>query len=324
MSSGEPWLSRIWMYATRRMRHVNNEARLMSAWQRWQKSGYPGGKVPLVRLVVPCAAGAWPARPVRSAEALRSFVTEQTHRAREKQRCWAPLSVQKPAVLVTHLPCCSGSERAASKFLAGTKLLVTTRAPRVAQSGERPPTGIHSLYVTFDAPRRYDVGWDRPGTPPRPSAARHRREGESRQPARCRRRPRALRHFGPARARHAGRSREPGSKRRSRLLFRQPAHQPNERLHPAQHVHLLLFRADAEGRGRLHALAGGGIPRGRTGDRHAHARVPHRRWAPPEAPSELLHRHDSGVEGASSWCPHQGTHCSRNRSPGAHREDLRA
>ena len=55
--------------------------------------------------------------------------------------------------------------------------------------------------------------------------------------------------------------------RRPRPLLRQPAHQPDQRLRPAEHLRLLLVRPDAEGGGRLHPLARGGLPRGGAGAR---------------------------------------------------------
>ena len=56
----------------------------------------------------------------------------------------------------------------------------------------------------------------------------------------------------------------------------------------------------------------------------ADPRVPHRRRAAPEAPAQLLHRHDPGAQGAAPRRPHQGAHRGRDRAPGADREDQRA
>ena len=50
--------------------------------------------------------------------------------------------------------------------------------------------------------------------------------------------------------------------------------------------------------GVLHPLAGGSVPRGGAGARHADARVPHRRRPAPEAPALLLHGHDPRAQGA--------------------------
>ena len=88
----------------------------------------------------------------------------------------------------------------------------------------------------------------------------------------------------PARPGPPGRVRQRPAERRSRPLLREPAHQSDERLHAAEHLRVLLVRAHAEGGGRVHPLAGGGVPRGGAGARHADARVPHRR-RPPSASS---------------------------------------
>ena len=120
------------------------------------------------------------------------------------------------------------------------------------------------------------------------------------------------------------RLRQPAPERRPGLLLRQPAHQSHQRLHPAEHLRVLLLRADAEGRGRLHPVAGGGVPRGRAGARDADPRVPHRRRAPSQAAAELLHRHDPRAQGAAPAGAHQGADRGRDRAPGADREDLRA
>ena len=64
--------------------------------------------------------------------------------------------------------------------------------------------------------------------------------------------------------------------------------------------------------------------RGGAGDRHADPRVPHRRRAPSQAPAELLHRHDPGVEAAPPPGAYQSADRGGDRPPGADREDLRA
>ena len=112
--------------------------------------------------------------------------------------------------------------------------------------------------------------------------------------------------------------------RRSGLLLRQSAHQPHQRLHPPEHLHLLLLRADAEGGGRVYPLPRGGVRRGRAGSRTADPRVPHRGRPAPEAAAELLHRHDPRAQGAASERAHQGAHRGGDRAPGADREDLGA
>ena len=61
--------------------------------------------------------------------------------------------------------------------------------------------------------------------------------------------------------------------------------------------------------GRVHPLARGGLRRGRAGARHADPRVPHRRRAAPQAPAQLLHRHDPGPQGAPP------RRCTSRRSP---------
>ena len=80
--------------------------------------------------------------------------------------------------------------------------------------------------------------------------------------------------------------------RRPGVLLRQPAHQPHQRLHPAEHLRLLLVRPDAEGGRRLHPLARSGVSRGGAGPGHADARVPHRRAGCIPSWAQLLHRHD--------------------------------
>ena len=76
--------------------------------------------------------------------------------------------------------------------------------------------------------------------------------------------------------------------------------------------------------GAVHPLAGGGVPRGRAGARHADAGVSHRRRAASETPAELLHRHDPRAQGAAPASAHQGADGGRDRPPRADREDLRA
>jgi hypothetical protein len=160
MSSGEPWLSRIWMYATRRMRHVNNEARLMSAWQRWQKSGYTGGKVPLVRNVslLRFARERWRLMSARCALRGRSLASESCEvcggtaffcdgadsQDSREQRCPSPCLRAVPAArgLVSRQKNAVGRR---SPLAAGTKLLMSGGTPRVAESGARITTGIDSL-----------------------------------------------------------------------------------------------------------------------------------------------------------------------------------
>ena len=119
----------------------------------------------------------------------------------------------------------------------------------------------------------------------------------------------------------AGGLRQPPAQRRPGLLRRQPAHQSDQRLHPAEHLRVLLLRADAEGGWRVHPLAGGGVRRGRAGARHADAGVPHRRRAASQAPAELLHGHDPRAQGAPPAGAHQGADGGRDRAPRADRED---
>ena len=53
-----------------------------------------------------------------------------------------------------------------------------------------------------------------------------------------------------------------------RVFFSANQHiNPDQRLHPAEDLRLLLLRPDAEGRGRVHPIAGGGVPRGGAGPR---------------------------------------------------------
>ena len=73
--------------------------------------------------------------------------------------------------------------------------------------------------------------------------------------------------------------------------------------------------------GGVHPVARGGLRRGGAGARHADQGVPHRRRPAPEAPAQLLHRHDPGPQGAAPARAHQGADRGRDRAPGADRED---
>ena len=102
---------------------------------------------------------------------------------------------------------------------------------------------------------------ERPDPPP------DRRKGARRRAAGRRRRPGALRHRRPPRARPTGRLRQRPAQRRPGALLRQPAHQPDQRLRAPEHLRVLLLRPDAEGGGRVHPVAGRGVPRGGAGAR---------------------------------------------------------
>ena len=107
-----------------------------------------------------------------------------------------------------------------------------------------------------------------------------------------------------------GRRRQRPAQRRPRALLRQPAHQSDQRLRAAEHLRLLLVRAHAEGRGRVHPLARGGL-RTRRSRRAACRRASSTSSAGshPKLRLELLHRHAPRAQGAPSRT------CTSRRSP---------
>ena len=165
---------------------------------------------------------------------------------------------------------------------------------------------------------------DRRLPPDRSCAPTRRRQGRRRHTSRRRRRPRSVCHRRSPGPGPAGRFRQSAAERRPRALLRQPAHQSDQRLRAAEYLRLLLVRPDAEGGGRLHPVAGGGLPRGGAGARDADPRVPHRGRAASQAPAELLHGHAARAQGASPAGAHQGADRGRDRPPGPHRADHRA
>ena len=164
-----------------------------------------------------------------------------------------------------------------------------------------------------DAGRRLDLA-----RITRSGAAADRREGRGGRAPRRGRRRHALPNARPARRRHDGRSRRTARRHgRSRHLRREPAHQPDQRLHPAQDVRLLLVRAAAQGRGRVPLHDGSGVRRGGAANPYV-ARVPHRRRARHEGGARVLRRDVPRAQGAPS------RRCTSRRSPRSRSRTSRA
>ncbi len=194
--------------------------------------------------------------------------------------CDARLHAERPAGRVASMP-----RSATARGSAGTTC--------------RSPSGASLIDARGDPPH-VSAGRVRPRSRDRHAAAASRGQGARRRTPDVRGRRRALSIVGPARHRHDGRRGEPRAPRRPRHLRREPAHQPDQHLRPAQDVRTSVATRGCRGGRRVSLFAGAGARRGGACGGRADARVPHRRRARHEGGTRVLRGDVPRAEDAAS------------------------